>query len=151
MKLADALVVPPYQMSRARDALLQWVNGDDHVASLDISYCSFHVIARARAASHNDRPAMLQRAMGLEPDPNAVVVVGGQDIAPEAPVNIRWHTLYSLAGDLVQEHGHEWPAAIDIARLCMARVGNMSEAAEAYDRDNVEALALDNDDNDNAD
>ncbi len=145
LKLADAVEQAPFALVRAGAALRCWVTGKEQYLSLDVSYCE----AR-RAAERHHLPSLVVRAeqqpVGVEASPGEVAIVAVRGAAANnsgdspriLPVNARVHTLYTMAADLVREHGYEWGSAIIAARVCMAHVGSMSSLEDAGDEDEIE-------------
>ena len=86
------------------------------------------------------------RVAGVEAEPGeiAIVEVGGatvnnlDDGVCSLPANARANTLYSMAAEIIREHGYDRGAAINAARVCMARAGTLSSVANAGGEDRVD-------------
>lgn len=137
--LAVAVSESPFSMVRAAAALKLWISGDEPYATLDVSYCAMGNAARPRHRPVGPAPPNDQRVVGVEASPGEVEIVaiagGAGGVEAGAAHNVRAHTLYIMAADLVREHNQDWPAAIKFAKTCMSRAGNLASLADAGDED----------------
>ena len=134
IKYARLVQEVPFSMQRAGDALLAWVTGTrPQEPPLDIGYC---IVKDDRVAARVpvDLPAAAQPALagavGVEP---ALADVRVQRPGLQGPPGDSWENCWTRASargrfvcpaarTLVESHGYEWQAAIEVANRCFDRL-----------------------------
>lgn len=122
IKYARVLAAPPFNMKRGSSALVGWAKGTAELhPPLDVSACV--VKCECSGGTFHVSPEVLDLAgaavaVGLEPAPSVVRVVGLRPSSPEAVGTARGRVLYGTAAALVSEFGRDWSEAIEMARQC---------------------------------
>ena len=156
LKLAGMVEENPYHMHRAAQELRSWVSDSyQPFPMLDVSFytrClqSFHSFQCKRPARKQVDPLDQmagRRTVGLEPSlgPLRVNAPGQTSIIPS--VSAESEFVYTMAAEMVQEHGYTWQQAISFSEQCWQRFPmkqKQAVASTAKDLDGNDAeLCLD--------
>ena len=129
LKLATLISSRPFNMDIAGDALRRWVQGTEaqdeplrlqHMRIARAMHPQVSVLAPPFPPLAFGMPG----ALGLEPEPSVVRVVCGRATHHDAEASPQAVFVYSLADDLVREHGHTWEAAVVAGHKCWERIVN---------------------------
>ena len=126
VKLSSLISGRPFFLGAAGAALSSWVQGLEppegpfplHHLRLALPTHHVHLAAAPRALD----PAVC--ALGLEPAPSDLRIVHARHVPRASPQSVSPEAefVYSLAADLVREHGHGWRLAVDTARKCWQHI-----------------------------
>lgn len=127
LKLADAVEGRPWEMHRAAAELRLWVQGKHAKHDLlDISFVQ-ECLTRQRppqSRRHSDffvDSMAGRRAVGLEPSMAVISVSRTRSGAGETAPSMEAEFIYSVAAELVSQHGFTWQNAISVGEQSWAR------------------------------